>query len=230
MRTRTLTVPAILLAFVAQAQVQTYDLSIKPVKGKKTTYALTLEIAGQGQRLTIHAKLVNEIVDVKEDGGFIAASYQSDHKLFVNDKAQPAIEESVTGVATYDKQGRPLTIGGDQAGPDTMRIAKLTSFVAPKAPVRVGEEWRDLVPKDKETGSNAVVHNYKLRSVETQNGLRVAVVDVTTTETTDELAGSTKGIVVIDLDTGEQVRYEVQVRNFQVGDQYVNGKVTLVKV
>ena len=224
---------AVLTGLVAQAlaqgQAQTYDLSLRPVKGQKTTYSLTFDITGQGDKMTVKAKLVNEIVDVKDDGTFIAASYQSDHQLFINDKPQKTTPGTVTGVTTYDKFGRPLKVGGDDAGTETMRIARLTSYVAPEGPVKVGDSWKDFMPADKDAGTPSVAHTYTLQSVDMKDGRQVATIEVATSETSEVHPGSTQGILTLDVKTGEQLSYEVQVGNFPVGGQYVDGKVTLVR-
>lgn len=214
------------LAVVSTAQ--TYDLSYKPTKGSKSVYLLTFNIEGYGQQIIYKAKVTNETVDSKEDGSYIIATYQTDHEVIVSGQSQKTTE-TITSVTTYDKVGRPIAMGGDNATPASLRVANLTSFIAPPASVKIGEGWTSRIAGDKEKQTVSVVHTYKLLSVEKQNGKDVALVEFTVTEGAGDAPASAKGKAWIELSNGETIRYEAMLTNMPSDGKPESGKVTLVR-
>lgn len=229
MKTRLLVVLAAGLALAGQASAQTYDLGHKPKKGAKTVYALTFNIDGQGQTIVYKAKITNETVDIKEDGGFLVASYQTDHQVLIGGQSQQTASETITSVTTYDKYGKPVTMGGDDTSPMAYRTANLTSFIAPVTQMKVGESWKATVQANRETGAVAATHHYMLVAVEKQAGKDVAVIEFSVTESTGSNPASAKGKVWIDLSNGEMVRYEAEMKAMPNDAGPVSGKVVMVR-
>lgn len=225
MKTRSLVFAALLAAAVAQAGQQAYTVLYKPVKGSKAVYTLSFAIDSPGTQVTYQAKLTNEVVDVKDDGTFIMASYQSDGVTIVDGKKEPSPAETITAVTTYDKLGVPTAIGGDNATPESFRVANLTSFLAPSKPVAVGETWTVSIAADKEKGTRAVTHTYKIVSVDKGT----ALIDMSVVETAAEFPGSAKGRVWVNLESGEQTKFDLVVKNMPIGSVYIDGKVTITK-
>jgi hypothetical protein len=222
---KTLAVAVVLASAAAYAAVQAHTIQFKPVKGAKTVYQLTFAIDGQGPQVVYQAKLTNEIVEVKEDGSFITASYQTEGVTTVDGKKQPSLGETVTAVTTYDKFGKPVAIGGDNATPESFRVANLTSFISPTCPVEVGGTWSAVVQADAEQKTRKVTHTYKLLSV--QDG--AATVEMSAVEEAAQFPASAKGRVTVDLKTGEQTKFDLVVKNMPIGAVYVDGKVTITK-
>jgi hypothetical protein len=221
--------PLVLFCVLAvQASAQTFDLGFKPTKGSKTNYTLSFAIDGQSQKIVYRAKIRNEVVDAKEDGSYIVASYQTGHEVLVDGVSKQTAADTITTVTTYDKVGKPSAIGGDNANPVSFRVANLTSFIAPPTVMKVGETWTVRILGDKAKGTVDVNHAYKLASVEKQAGKDVAVVEFTVTEVGANGA-SAKGKAWIDLSNGETVRYEATMTNMPSDGGPVNGKVTLVR-
>ncbi len=230
MNARPLFALAALLAVASQATAQTYDLGHKPKKGTKTAYTLTFNINGQGQTIVYKAKISNEVVEVKEDGSFLMAMYQSEHQVSVGGVPQQTASETITSVTGYDRYGKPVTMGGDDTTPNAYRTANLTSFIAPVAPMKVGESWKATIVANRETGAVAATHNYMFVGTEKQNGKDVAVIEFTVAESTGANPASAKGKVWIDLATGETVRYEADVKAMPNEAGPVSGKVVMVRV
>ena len=229
MNTGTVAVTAALMAAFAQAAPQEYDLRFKPTKGTETFYSLRFLIEGVAEKTVYSALLTNEIVDVREDGSYITASYQTEHKLTIDGEDKTSNAETITAVTTYDRLGRPIAIGGDEATPESFRVANLTSFLAPSSPVSVGETWFVEVPANLVYDTRVVRHDYKLVGFETVIGRRAAVVEVAATEVGGRLAASTKGRVWIDDENGEILKYDVTVTNMPFGDIAASGSVLIEK-
>lgn len=222
---KSLAVSALLLATVAHAGLQNHDIRFKPEKGHKAVYKLAFAIVSQGPQVVYEAKLTNEIVEVREDGTYITASYQTDGVTIVDGKREPSLGETITAVTTYSKYGKPVAIGGDNATPSSFRVANLTSFIAPMNTVKVGESWSAKIEANTEQKTPAATHTYKLVSVE--NG--IATVEMSAVETGGEYPGSAKGRVTINLASGEQTKFDLQVKNMPIGDVYIDGRVVITK-
>jgi hypothetical protein len=225
MKTRPLVIAALLAAAAVQAGQQTYSIQYKPVKGSKTAYSLSFAIDSPSIKVTYEAKIVNEVVEVKDDGTFIMASYQSDGVTIVDGVKQPSAAETVTAVTTYDKLGVPMAIGGDNATPESFRVANLTSFLAPGKPVAVGESWTVKIAADEKEKTRAVTHTYKVVSVDKG----VAIVDMSVAESTTDFPASAKGRVWVNLANGEQTKFDLLVKNMPIGGVYIDGKVVITK-
>ncbi|MCH8979091.1 MAG: hypothetical protein IH945_07595 [Armatimonadetes bacterium] len=225
----TVVVTAAFLAAFAQAAPQQYDLRFKPVNGTKTFYDLTWSIDGLEEETVYSALLTSEIVDVREDGSYLTASYQTDHKLKVGGEDKTSAAETFTAVTTYDRLGRPTAIGGDLATPESFRVANLTSFLAPSSPVSVGGSWSVRIRADEEQGTRDVRHEYRLVGFGKVGGRDAAMVDVSAAEAGGKLPASTKGRIWIDAENGEVLKYEVTVTNMPVGTYAVSGSVLIEK-
>ncbi len=225
MKTRPLVIAALLAAAAVQAGQQNYSIQYKPVKGSKTAYSLSFAIDSPSIKVTYEAKIVNEVVEVKDDGTFIMASYQSDGVTIVDGVKQPSAAETVTAVTTYDKLGVPMAIGGDNATPESFRVANLTSFLAPGRPVAVGESWTVKIAADEKEKTRAVTHTYKVVSVDKG----VAIVDMSVVESTTDFPASAKGRVWVNLANGEQTKFDLLVKNMPIGNVYIDGKVLITK-
>lgn len=215
------------LAVPSMAQT-TYDLTFKPKKGAKSVYQLSFDIEGYGQQIIYKAKITNETVDEKEDGSYIIATYQSEHEVIVSGQSQKTTE-TITSVTTYDKLGKPLAMGGDNATAASMRVANLTSFISSATPVKIGDTWTVRIAGDKEKGTVGVTHTYKFLSVEKQGGKDVAVVDVSVIEGSGDTPASAKGKAWIEISTGETIRFEAKMTNMPSDGGPASGKVTLVR-
>jgi len=230
MNISTVAVTAALMAAFAQAAPQEYDLRFKPTKGTETFYSLRFLIEGVAEKTVYSALLTNEIVDVREDGSYITASYQTEHKLTIAGEDKTSNAETITAVTTYDRLGRPIAIGGDEATPESFRVANLTSFLAPSSPVSVGGTWSVTVPANLVYDTRAVKHDYKLVGFETVVGRRAAVVEVAAAEEGGgRFTASTKGRVWVDAENGETLKYDVTVSNMPIGDAAVSGSVLIEK-
>jgi hypothetical protein len=222
---KSLAVAALLSATVAMAAQQTHTILFKPEKGHKAVYKLSFAIVSQGPQVVYEAKLTNEVVEVRADGSYITASYQTEGVTIVDGKKEPSLAETITAVTTYDKFGKPLSIGGDEATPDSFRVANLTSFIAPTKAVAVGESWTARIAADAEKKTRAVTHTYKLLSVEGGT----AVVEMNAAEAGEEYPASARGRVTLDLETGEQTKFDLNVKNMPIGQVYVDGRVVITK-
>lgn len=220
---------AAVLAALAQAAPQQYELRFKPTNGTKTLYSLTFNIDGLAQETIYSALLTNEIVEVQEDGSYLTVSYQTEQRMTVGGEDVESVAETITAVTTYDRLGRPTAIGGDEATADSFRVANLTSFLSPSSPVSVGELWTVSIPADALHGTRDVRHDYKLVGFEKVGDRDAAMVDVSAAETGDDLPASTKGRVWIDAGTGEVLKYEVTVKNMPFDVNLVSGSVLIEK-
>jgi hypothetical protein len=225
MKIRPLALAAVLAAVAVQAAQQTYAIQYKPVKGSKTVYSITFDIDSPSLKVTYAAKLTNEVVEVKGDGAFIMASYQSDGVTTVDGVKQPSAAETITAVTTYDKFGKPTAIGGDNATPESFRVANLTSFVAPAKAVSVGETWTVKISADEKEKTRAVTHIYRVLSIDKG----VAVVDMSAVESAADFPASAKGRVWVSLANGEQTKFDLLVKNMPIGGVYIDGKVLITK-
>ena len=217
MITRTLAVLTLTVAAFAQASAQTYDLSPRFKAGDKIVYDLTFDIEGVGQEMIYKAKIRNEIIGVKDDGEYSVISYQTDEFVIVDGVKQSNNAQELNAVTTYDKYGTPTAIGGDLATGESFRVANLTSFIAPEQPIEVGKSWTIDIPADAKNGTRKIVHTYRLLKIVKLKGHDVAEIQ----------PASAYGKVWIDVKTGNTIKYQVEVKNMPVGDQYVNGKVLI---
>lgn len=206
------------------ASAQEYSLDYRPTKGEKLEFLLTFDIDGYGQPLVYRAKVVNETVEVFENGEYLIAASQSDSVVLLDGVEQQTAAEESTAVTRYDKSGRPLSIAGDNATPESMRVANLTSFIGPGRAIKVGDEWSIDIKGDKEAGTADVVQKYRLMQV--VEG--VCVVEMQAAETTGANKASAKGLVKIDFKTMQALSYEAAVVDLPVGIQMVSGKLTIV--
>ncbi len=225
MKTRPFVIAALFAAAAVQAGQQTYSIQYKPVKGSKAVYMLSFAIDSPSVKVTYEAKLTNEVVDVKEDGTFIMASYQSDGVTIVDGKKEPSTAETITAVTTYDKLGKPTAIGGDNATPESFRVANLTSFVSPGRPVALGEVWTVKIPANEAQKTRAVTHTYKVVTVDKG----VATIDMNVAETAVEFPGTARGRVWVNLSNGEQTKFDLVVKNMPLGGVYIDGRVVITK-
>jgi hypothetical protein len=109
-----------------------------------------------------------------------------------------------------------------------MRVANLTSFIAPPSAIKIGESWTVKIEADQEKGAVAATHSYKLVSVQNQGGKDVAVVEFTVTES-GEKGASAKGKAWVEVATGETIRYEATMKNMPTDGGPASGKVVLVR-
>lgn len=224
MKPRAIALAVLSIAAVAQAgQAQT--IVYKPVKGAKTVYSLSFAIESPGLKVTYEAKLTNEIVDVKPDGTFIVASYQSDGVTIVDGKKEPSTAETITAVTTYDKYGKPKAIGGDNATPESFRVANLTSFIAPTKAVGVGDTWSVQIPASDVEKTPSAIHTYKVLAIDKG----VATIEMTVVDTAKDYPGSAKGRVWVNVANGEQTKFDLAVKNMPIGGAYIDGKVVITK-
>ncbi len=224
MKARPLFASIALATLTCLAGAQEHSFEYKPAKGEKLAYSFTFDIMGFGQPLLYKATISNEVVDVYEDGGYLMASSQGDSVVVLDGDEQPTIAESVTAVTTYDKLGRPLKIGGDNATPESFRVANLTAFISAGRAIKLGEGWTVEIPGDKEAKTVAVTQQYKL--IQVADGK--AVVEFSVAETEGENRATAKGKITIDLSTLRAIRYEAQVTDLPVGVQLVSGKIEMV--
>ena len=230
MKTKLMLTAAIAATIAAHAGAQTFDLLFKPTKGMKAVYTLSFDIDGQPQPTIYQAKLTNEVVDVREDGTYLSAMSQAEHKAIIGGKVSQQNGQVITAVTTYDKFGRPLANGGDNATPASFRVANLTSFIAPKSEVKVGDEWTVAIKADKDLQTVDVTHVYKLLAIEVQGVKSVAVVEVSAVEGSGANPATAKGKFWIDAANGEMVKYEAAIGNMPTDDGgYFSGKVSIVK-
>ena len=230
MKTRLLSTALLLAAMAAHAGPQSYEIKFAPTKGTKSVFTMAFEIGGTQQTTVYQSMITEEIVDVKEDGSYLTASYQTEHKVFVGGKMVQNSPQTITAVTTYDKSGRPLTIGGDNASPSSYRVANTTSFMYPDRAVAIGETWSVSVPESKDHGSRLTTNTYKLASVEKQGEKQVAVVEVAAAEKSGDSPTTVTGKFWIDLASGAVVRYEAKIQNMptESGPTY-SGHITIVR-
>lgn len=216
---------ALALVVPAVSQAQGVSLKFKPIKGDKSVYDLSFDIEGLGQSLVYKAKVENEVVEVKEDGTYVVASNQGDAVVVSEGVEQATSAPTTTSVSTFSALGRTLKIAGDEATPESFRVANLTSFVAQEAPIEIGQSWTVDIEADAEAGTVSVKHVYKFLRKETTDGKEIAVVEFSSEEISGSNPCSAKGTLTIEIATGRQLTYSAQVKDLPVGPQFVSGKL-----
>ena len=180
----------------AAIQAETVGLLWQPKKGDQLSYVYNVVI-GQGEAATsLEAPISMTVTQVDADG-YTVRSVVNDALVTVLGEQMRDKREQVV-VTRFGPRGNLLKIVEGLKDPKSFENARVTKFIAPPMPLKVGESWSHNFPKD-DAGETAVI--YKFKEIKQDQGRNLAVVDFTLNRKGEEEPYGT-GSWQVDVQTG----------------------------
>lgn len=183
-------------------QADTYNLLWHPSKGDTLSYVYFLS-EGEGDKLTtVESPLAMTVTGVTDEG-YTIRSVARDILITIGGEQSRDKREMVT-VAQYGTRGNLIKI---VEGGSNMDRARITKFIAPPMPVKPGESWSHMFPKE---GSPSIqpTLNYKFKEIKEEDGRKLAIVDFSYNRGEEKSFG--EGQWAIDVATGVPERLEAK--------------------
>jgi hypothetical protein len=201
-----------------------YALKFKPVKGQSVKNKFTADLDLGVAQVNLDGITTSTIAEVKEDGTWISTSRQT-LKVSTGGKVVQSVEDQPGGKVTYAADGQAVSFDtealGDQPESTQVNAARVGSFIAPKAPVNVGDEWSIDFAANKDKDIPAGTAKFKLVKVEKLNDVDCAYVEASYKQKGDDADLLTSvGKMWINLATGDTVKSVVNVNNLPVVGGY----------
>lgn len=202
-----------------------YALKYKPVKGSSTTNKFTAELDLGMATVNLDGTSKSTVDEVKADGSWVTSSRQS-LKVSTGGKVVQSVEDQPGGKTTYSADGQAIAFDsaalGDQPESTQVSASRIGTFVAPKDPVKVGDEWTVEFAANKDKDIPAGVSKFKFVKEEKINGVDCAYIETSYKqkgEDADLLTAT--GKMWISLENGDTVKSVVLVNNLPVAGGYV---------
>lgn len=214
---------AVSLAFAASVEGP-YALKFKPEKGKVTTTKFLADLDLGIAQVNLDGTTRTTIDEVKSDGTYISSTRQT-LKVSTGGKVVQSVEDQPGGKTTYAADGQALSFDSEALGdqPESTQVAasRIGSFIAPKDPVKEGDEWTIEFAANKDKDIAAGTAKFKFIKVEKLNDQDCAYVESTYKQKGDDadLLSSTAKMW-ISLKDGDTVKAVVQVNNLPVAGGY----------
>ena len=218
----------VVLAVLASATPQRSFTLIRTLKVLDVAvYDLQVSVSAEnlGQTRTFSAKLHKQITDVKEDGSYVIATSQTDQHLWVGGVEQTGVQEEPPVFTTFTRSGLPISVGGETATLQDLRLEIINAIVAPPRPVSVGSGWAIEVEANKETGAVSAEIRYKVIGIEKIGGREVLVITVKGKELTGDNPASSDGKAWIDTSTFLIIKAVSTLKNAPIGYFLVDAEV-----
>ena len=206
------------LALALLLQQDAYALKWTPKTGETHVYEMFLK----DKETAVEAVVEHKVTTTTRNGSYKVRS-RSLGALVRSGANEVRDDRPNEATATFDASGRLREIEGGTAGLAKYRSALLSKFVAPLAPVKVGDSWTYERDKDAPQGLASVMVQFTLKAV--KDG--VAEVAVVFTEKAEKLPQTATGTWWINAKTGVPERFEAKVKNF-VGSDNPETEVRIV--
>lgn len=188
----------------AALQAETVGLQWQPKKGDQLSYVYNLVI-GQGEEATsVEAPIAMTVTQVDPDG-YTVRSVVNDALVTIRGEQLRDKREQVV-VTRYGPRGNLLKIVEGMKDSTSHENARVTKFIAPPMPLKVGESWSHSYPKD-EKGETVVI--YKFKEIKQDQGRNLAIVEFSLNRKGEE-APYGSGIWQVDVQTGVPERLEAK--------------------
>jgi hypothetical protein len=184
-------------------QADTYSLLWRPAKGDALSYVYYLS-EGEGEKHTTVESPVSLTVTAVDEDGYTVRSIAKDILITMGGEQMRDKREVVT-VAQYGPFGNLVKI---VEGTSNIERARITKFIAPPIPLKLGESWSHMFPKEGMPPVQPTL-TYKFKEIKEEEGRKLAVVDFSFNRGGEEKPFGT-GVWAIDIATGVPERMEAK--------------------
>ena len=190
--------------------------------GEKAEYTLLLDFKYSNGGGTFKSSIGEETKAVSGTGFEVTRTYKDAVVIVDTLEYKQNMAPYTVG---YDRTGKVTLVSGDEIGPDSLRFARLWSFVAPGKDVESGTTWKVTEPENKDADRPAFEISFTYTGKEAMAGFDCAKVTFSSKETGDSKAAA-EGTFWIRLTDGATVKAEATLHNAPNAGLAIDGKVS----
>lgn len=181
--------------------------------GQKTTFKNHLEgKQADGKALVMDRVIEREVISVEEDGSHTVRLTGKSALIRIGAEEVRSERENVS-VYVQGKQGELLRIEQGPSDIDAYRLAHITRFVSPAAPVKKGDSWRFEKPAGRPEGYPGSTLRFVLEGMESHGDKMLARISFTYSEKGSDPCTAT-GEWLIDTATTLPEKMTAELSNF----------------
>jgi len=220
---------ALLSILAVAVAVDGFTFKRAPKEGEVIKYRIKADIALAGIEATFSGLNEEKVTKVEENGNYTVETKATETKLSVAGQEQDVPDQPATR-STYNPRGLLVAYQGADSGSGTWRMANLSGFYAPEAPVAVGAGWTFEQAADEKKETPAFKATFKVLAEEKVNNVDVVKVEGKVEETGSDAASITS-IFWLDKKDWSPVKAEGDWKNVPLpgAPGPVNAKYTLVR-
>lgn len=218
-----------LFAFAGVASLAMQDvitLKSTPLENQEIRYALKFNLKFNGEDVVYAGDVINRITEISSDGGFTMATSQKNVQMTLAGQ-KVAYPEQPPTFTTYAKDGRTVSIAGDDIKPDDYRFSNLTAIIWPATSVKIGEGWTSEIKADNATGAVKAGCTYRLLAQEELLGRKTNKISFEVKELEGTRPASSKGIIWTDQLTGLTVKMAAEMKAAPIAGDQVDAAIEL---
>lgn len=205
-------------------QNKALDLRWKPVSGAVTEYDMVITSQDKSQPFAAEAVIVQTVSKVSSEGYTVRSVNKGTMMRMGTEEIRD--ERTNESVVRHAGNGAVLSIEKAQNAAETRRLAVVTRFVAPPAPVNIGGGWQHRYEPDREFPGARI--SYRFRGLVELNKFAVAEIEFTFGEDGRERPYKGSGTWWVDANTGQPLRMKATVENWMSGGT-ASGTISLTK-
>lgn len=190
--------------------------------GDKAEYTLLLDFKYPSGSGTFKASISEETKSAGESGFQVTRTYKD--AVVIVDTSEYK-QNMAPYTVTFDKSGKLTMVSGDEIGPDSLRFARLWTFVAPGKPVEVNDTWKMTEAENKDADRPAFEIDFTYVGQDAMAGFDCAKVSFTSKESGESKAAA-EGTFWIRLSDGATVKTEAGLHQAPNAGQAIDGKIS----